>query len=388
VNAPAAHAPRSIEACAGPYRGARLCDVRRLGEMLPGLDEGILLHAGPPYGGRQAPAPVRNAAAQALLFEGAAADFAQALHLLDHGDYLLAPAQDYGVVTPLAQVVSASMPVLVVGDEERLVCAPVVEGPPPALRFGSSDPQCLAALRAHASMALRELGPALREHPADVAEVVAAALAAGDECHSRTGAANQALIDRLQGIGDDYHALLAANAGFVLPVIMAASAWALAGGGTIACVGGNGLDFGVRLAGAADWRTAPAEPPQGTRLPGAAQAPVLGAIGDSAVVDFCGLGGQALHHAPALAEEWRDLLPPDWPGRAGMLADPATGTVSAAHIAARDTAPIVHLAMVGATDAGGIVGRGFYLPPPQLFAAEAPAGGPAAARAPGAGGAR
>lgn len=378
---------RSIAACAAPYRGAQLCDVRRLAEMLPGLDEGVLLHAGPPYEGRPAPAPVRNAAAQALLFEGAAADFEEALRLLDGDEYFLAPAQDYGVVTPLAQVVSASMPVLVVGDEERLVCAPVVEGPPPALRFGSPDAQCLAALRAHASMALRELGPALREHPVDVADVVAQALAAGDECHSRTAAANQALIDRLDGIADDYHALLAANPGFVLPVIMAASAWALAGSSSIESVGGNGLAFGVRLSGAATWRTAPAQPPQGMRLPGAAQAQALGAIGDSAVIDFCGLGGQALHHAPTLVEEWRDRLPPDWAARAGMLVDPANGTVSAARIAASGMAPIVHLAMVGATPAGGIVGRGFYLPPVDIFAAEA-AGSTAPGTACGTGGAR
>src|SRR5690606_23845762 len=86
---------RSIAACAAPYRGAQLCDVRRLAEMLPGLDEGVLLHAGPPYEGRPAPAPVRNAAAQALLFEGAAADFEEALRLLDGDEYFLAPAQDY-----------------------------------------------------------------------------------------------------------------------------------------------------------------------------------------------------------------------------------------------------------------------------------------------------
>ena len=54
----------------------------------------------------------------------------------------LEPAQNYGVVTPLAQVVSHSMPMAVVGDARSQAYAPLSEGPVPALRFGS---RCLAS---------------------------------------------------------------------------------------------------------------------------------------------------------------------------------------------------------------------------------------------------
>ena len=82
-------------------------------ELLPQLDARVLLHAGPPVTGA-VPARLLYAAAQALVFEGMADGFEDALRLVEAGAVTLLPAQDHGVVTPLAQVVSASMPLLAV----------------------------------------------------------------------------------------------------------------------------------------------------------------------------------------------------------------------------------------------------------------------------------
>jgi hypothetical protein len=357
---------RPVEAQVNPFQGALWSGVRRLCDVLPTLDPHVLLHAGPPFAGQPVPAPVRHAAAQALIFEGAAADLAAGLALLDSAVYQLEPAQDHGVVTPLAQVVSSRMPVMIVGDSMHVRYAPLAEGPPPALRFGSTDSQCAETMRALADIALDELNNILACQPLHVGSVIAAALAQGDECHSRTAAANAAMVHALTsspGLTEQ----LASNQGFVLPLVMAASAWALAArGGEVACVGGNGVSFGLRLAASTQWRTCPADPPTGHRFDGKAGLTALGAIGDSAVVDFCGLGGQALQHAPTLQQDWQALLPADWAQRPELLLDSA-GLVSPMLITQHGIAPIIHLALLDASGQKGLLGRGFYLPPVHLF---------------------
>jgi len=113
----------------------------------------------------------------------------------------------------------------------------------------------------------------------------------------------------------------------------------------------------------------PAQPPEGTRFPHQQGRPVLGAIGDSAVIDFCGLGGQALDHAPSLISDWQSLLPEDWSTRAGNVLDPDSGVVCARRVTEQQTVPIVNLALVSADAAGGILGKGFYQPELSLFKA-------------------
>jgi hypothetical protein len=352
---------------AAPFTGACWRDVQRRSDVLPQLDRHVLLHAGPDFHGA-APAPVRHAAVQAILFEGLANDVSTAQALLSMGEVRLSPAQDHGGVTPLAQVVSASMPVAVVGDDASVAWAPLVEGSAPALRFGSAAAEPLQRLHAVSAMGLERLGPWLRLHPLSLAPVIAQAVAAGDECHSRTGAANAALIDALAGLGSDDRAALSCSPGFVLTILMAAACWRLRRQHTgIAAVGGNGSRFGVRLHGEAHWRCGPAQAPAGTRLAGRESTPALGAIGDSAVIDFCGLGGQALACAPALREEWRALLPADLRAARDAVIDPATGLVDPARLVDGRVMPLVNLALLDRDGQHGLIGRGFYRPEPALF---------------------
>lgn len=355
-------------ALARPFAGARWLDVQPRHACVPDLAATVLLHAGPPLKGA-APAPIRQAAIQAMLFENLAPDAGVAQALLASGVVRLEPAQHHGVVTPLAQVVSHSMPMAVVGDAQFRAYAPLSEGPAPALRFGSLLPECLERLRGitGASFALRSC---VRANPVAIGLLIERALSLGDECHGRTGAANQLLLEALSGLEAEPRKLIGANPGFVLPVLMAAACWALrTQGSSIELAGGNGQTFGVRRRGAAVWDCIAATPPLGTRLPQHPDTPVLGAVGDSAVLDFCGLGGQALAFAPALAAEWREILPADAAQRRTAIVDPAGGGVDPQRVRDSGLAPIVHLAMLDQSGAGGLVGRGFYIPDPALFSA-------------------
>ena len=343
-----------------PFEQARWLDVRPRSALLPGLDARVLLHAGPPYEGAL-PAAVRQAAVQAILLEGLADDPATAAAMLEAGEFRLQPAQDHGVATPLAQVVSAGMALAVVGDAQRQCYAPLVEGPPPALRFGSMAPESPARMRELASLGLDRLGPGLRRRPVAIAPVVGRALEAGDECHARTGVDNDALLAAMQWLPRSDLAVIAASPGFVLPVLMAAALWCLGGQAHgIAAVGGNGLRFGWRLHGHADWVSVPATPPVGLRLPGHAQTVALGAIGDSAVIDFCGLGGQAIALSPSLRDDWRAVLPPGLEHLRSAVIDPASGLVDPARLRPGGPMPLVNLAILDLDGASGLIGRGVY----------------------------
>lgn len=333
----------------------------------PGLPPQVLLHAGPPFRGSP-PAAVLNAAVQAVLFEGLAHDDATARRMLASGALQLAPAQDHRVATPLAQVVSASMPLLAVRSRGEVFYAPVVEGPPPALRFGASDPGCREALSALAAWLMEAVAPLVRSKPVSLAAVIRTALADGDECHARTGAANEALLALLDGLDAQGIGRLRANPAFVLAVIMAGAGAALRSGqGGIDAIGGNGVEFGVRCKGEATWRCTAADAPRGTRFAAHGDTAALAAIGDSAVIDFCGLGGQALDAAPLLVAEWVDVLPGDALARRGTLLDPASGMVDPARVAQSRMSPLINLAILDAGGMAGLIGRGFYAPPAGLF---------------------
>ena len=356
--------PSDATRAARPFAGALWRNVTTLAQALPAHAPNLLLHAGPPLADTRPaalPAALRQAALQAIVFERLADDAAHALQLLERGEVRLACAQDHGGATPLAQVVSASMPVALVGDDDSSAWAPLVEGPPPALRFGASDASARQRLAEWRDWSLADLAGQLRERPVSLAPIVERALAQGDECHARTAVANESLVRALQWHRPDAWERIAGFGGFVLPILMASAAWALRRTRSgIAAAGGNGQRFGIRMHGESVWRTIASTPPLGPRMPGLESLPALGAIGDSAVIDFCGLGGQALIWAPALQAEWRAFLPADWRERRDRIVDPDSGLVDAARVAATGSAALVNLAILDRDGARGLLGRGVF----------------------------
>ena len=351
------------------FTGARWIDVRPRSAVLPALSPQTLLHAGPPFRGAL-PTPVLQSAIQAMLFEGLAADEDAARAALLKGTIRLEPAQDHGVVTPLAQVVSASMALHQVAIGAVVRYAPLIEGPPPALRFGTQDPAARQRLRQLEALFAAEFAAQLRALPLTLSAIVAAGIRGGDECHARTGAAHAALCAALELRDRVAAAALAGNPGFVLPLLMAAASAALEHhNASIVAIGGNGSDFGVRYRTESTWRQIPATAPVGIRLVGQEKTLPLGAIGDSAVIDYCGLGGQALGASPQLAAEWQAYLPPDALSRRERIVAAHTGIVDAAAVAVSGLGPLVNLAILDASGQSGLIGRGVYVAPPALFAA-------------------
>jgi hypothetical protein len=353
----------SFDQFTGPFEGAHWVDIVPRRVACPDLPAAVLLHAGPPLHGPP-PAPLMNAAIQALLFDERAANPTAARDLILRREVELRPAQDYAVMTPLAQVVSAAMLLVAVKQRNEVCYAPVVEGPAPALRFGCAAPECVQHLRDLNAWLERSVAPRVRREPVAIDALIRFAIAAGEECHARTGAANEALVCHLAADAG----CLRANPAFVLPILMAAAAAAMRSRRcSIEAIGGNGVDFGVRHRGESQWRRARAAAPRGVLFDSMKGLTPLAAIGDSAVVDYCGLGGQALCAAPLLSAEWHDLLPADAVSRRHTIIDPQTGIVDAARVARSLRAPLINLAILDQDGTAGLIGRGFYSPPLELF---------------------
>lgn len=358
----------SIAANANRFASIKWTGVTTWSASIPRSARNVLLHAGPPLKA-ELPHAILNSACVALVYEGQAQDMAQARSLLTSGKIVLEPAQDHGVVTPLAQVVSASMPLAEVDNEQTKTrrYAPLIEAGVPALRFGSPSQDAAARIRMMDRFARTALYPLLLERPVHLANMVHAGLAAQEECHALTGAANAALVTDLDLPLQD-RLVISGYQAFALPILMAAcSVWLEDSGGEIVAAGGNGVEFGYKERGQSVWRTIEASPPQGALFGSAALTDVLGAIGDSAVVDFAGLGGQALQFCPSLQEAWARYLPGDLAAHRLAVLDPSTGNVSTSSIVRNAHSPLVNLAMLGRGEAAGLIGRGVYKVPAKLF---------------------
>lgn len=345
---------------------ARLIRLVRLAEARPDLPSDTLFHAGPPYRG-EPPAAVMTAATQATMIGGLADSPAAAREMIAAGRIMLRPAQDFGIAVPLAQVLAPAMWCFEIGDDAHRAYSPVSEGPPPGLRFGSDDPGCVTRARDWCSWAAASINPLLAQVP-DPESLMRSALEAGDDCHAVTAAGNALFVHALSGLSPELRADLLSNPSLVLGVWMAWSAWKVRTSEcAISAIGGNGIEFGWRLRGEGAWRVVPAAPPVGKYFQPELASRALGAIGDSALVDACGFGGQALQHAPALLDEWASVLPADALTRRGRIVDPASGLIDLERIRTSNTAPMIHLAILNSGGAAAPIGRGIYCPPITLF---------------------
>ena len=284
------------------------------------LQDNVLLHAGPAFASvDQISAPVLNSACVAAVYEELATDFDKAAAMIAAGEIELKPAQDHGIVTPLAAVVSASMPLHCVadaGDTRAVAYAPINGGARPAMRLGLRSMDVLNHIYWLNSIFADVLDSGLGTGIALV-PLAAEGLSAGDDCHGRTPVAGAALNAVLAGQisggikDDDVVAFMAASPSLFLNLWMAATKCMMknsaetTGSSFITAAGGNGRDVGIQVAGLPGrWFTAPASAPVGDFDVDLPKDRAMGAIGDSAIVDVFGLGAMS----PSPPENLDDTL--------------------------------------------------------------------------------
>lgn len=294
--------------------------VDTAGNVIPGMRENLLLHAGPPIEWDRMSGPLRGAIIGALVFEGLAADEKEAVGLVEANEIEFAPCHHHNTVGPMAGVTSSSMMVYVVENvtHGNTAYSNLNEGYGKVLRYGAYSEGVIAKLRWMNS----QMGPLLAEalgqsDGLDIRALLAEALHMGDEGHNRNKAGSLLYLkllapliasvtknrelefEVLQFLGDN--ALSVLNPVMAACKAMADAAHGVEGSTVVTTMARNGTDFGIRVSGLGDrWFVAPAEIPDGLYFPGFTSADANADIGDSTITETAGIGAFAMAAAPAI----------------------------------------------------------------------------------------
>jgi hypothetical protein len=279
-------------------------------DVVPGMRDNLILHAGPPIEWERMSGPLRGAVIGALIFEGLAKDEAEAVALVERGEVDFEPCHHHAAVGPMAGVTSASMMVYVVEDSTHghRTFSNLNEGYGKVLRYGAFSDEVIRKLRwMNGTMA-----PALAQAVGDgidLRALLAEALHMGDEGHNRNKAGSLLFLKQLApGLSDPgVVRFLGDNPLSVLNPVMAAckamadAAHGIEGSTIVSTMARNGTDFGIRVSGLGDrWFTAPAMAPDGLYFPGFSSADANPDIGDSTITETAGIGAFAMAAAPAI----------------------------------------------------------------------------------------
>jgi hypothetical protein len=289
-------------------------------DVIPGMRDNLLLHAGPPITWERASGPMRGAIIGALIFEGKAKDAAEAETLVTSGEIDLEPCHEHDTVGPMAGVTSSSMTVYMVENKTHgnFAYCNINEGYGKVLRYGAYSEDVLKRLRWLDGV----MGPVLADaveaaDGIDIKALLSEALHMGDEGHNRNKAGSILFLKSLapyiakaapnSDVASDILRAIGDNALAVLnPVMAACKAIADAGHGVegstiVTTMARNGTDFGIRVSGLGDrWFTGPVGQPKGLYFPGFTAEDGSGDIGDSTITETAGIGGFAMAGAPAI----------------------------------------------------------------------------------------
>jgi hypothetical protein len=299
-----------------------LKDIQPARDVIPGLGEKTILHAGPPVEWARMCGPMQGAVAAAILIEGWASGLDAAEKLAASGTITYAPCHHYQSVGPMAGIISPSMPVWVIEDSAYggRAFSTLNEGRGKALRFGANDPAVIDRWKWMNTVMGPLLGKAIRVlGGVELKPMMAQALHMGDELHNRNVAASALLFKHLapamlktdapQADIAEVLEFSARNELFFLNPVMAScklmldAAHNVPHSTMVTVMARNGVEFGIRVSGAGDrWFTAPAPIVDALYFPGYGPEDAAPDLGDSAITETAGLGGFAMAAAPAVVQ--------------------------------------------------------------------------------------
>jgi hypothetical protein len=289
-------------------------------DVVPGIHENMLLHAGPPVTWERMSGPTRGAMIGALIFEGKAKNADEAEKLLKSGKIDFSPCHEHMCAGPMAGVISPSMMVYVVENRTHdITCySNLDEGRGKVLRMGAYSEEVIDKLRWMESV----LGPTIKAaleamDGIDVRAMLTKALHMGDDGHNRLDAASVLWTSQLapfiaKTAKDSQTAyetikFLGENALSILNPVMAgcksmtAAAHDIEGSTIVTIMARNGTDYGIKVSGLGDqWFTAQSPVVKALYFPGFDESDACRDIGDSVIMETAGIGGFAMAAAPAL----------------------------------------------------------------------------------------
>jgi len=289
-------------------------------EIVPGMHENMLLHAGPPVTFERMSGPTKGAMIGALLFEGKAKNPEEAEKLLKSGKIEFSPCHEHMCAAPMAGVISPSQLVYVIENQTHgIKCySNLNEGRGKVLRMGAYSEDVLEKLRWMEAV----LGPTIKTAleamgGIDVRAILAKALHSGDDGHNRLDTASLLWTTQLApyiaktakntDTAFEVIKFLGENALSILNPVMAgcktmtAAGHNIEGSTIVTIMSRNGTDWGIKVSGLGDkWFTAPSPVVKALYFPGFTEKDACPDIGDSVITETAGIGGFAMATAPAL----------------------------------------------------------------------------------------
>ncbi len=289
-------------------------------DVVPGMKDNMLLHAGPPITWERMAGPMKGAMIGALIFEGKAKNAEEAEKLLKSGKIEFAPCHEHMCTGPMAGVISPSMLVYVIENTTHgIKCfSNLNEGRGKVLRMGAYSDDVITKLRWMESV----LGPTVKvaleaAGGIDVRAILSKALHMGDDGHNRLDAASVLWTTQLAPYiaktakntetAFEVIKFLGENALSILNPVMAgcktmtAAGEGVEGSTIVTTMTRNGTDWGIRVSGLGkQWFTAPAPMVKALYFPGFTEKDANPDIGDSVITETAGIGGFAMATAPAL----------------------------------------------------------------------------------------
>lgn len=350
----------------------------------------LLLHAGPPFESRaDIPQLLRNSLAFACVYEGWASTWEEADALVMSNEIELGAGQDFAVLLPLAGVASPSMALIDVASST----APTIkarsvlnEGATCASRLGLRNVD-LPTHHKWLNEPFAEWLAGLFAQPMELYPVLLEAIRRGDDAHATASAGSLLIVEALCRRADkpvpaSISAFLNANTGFAINIWMAMAAAVLgqasgtANSTIVVQAGGNGFQYGIKLAGDPQrWFKVEGSRPTGNLDPGHQQRQPARALGDSAVIDLLGLGGQLIGEGSAVFQGLRHVLPPRHLERRELFKCTTlselgglSGGVDAEGVLVSGHGPVVLLGMLDLEGRDGRIGAGMIEVPVALFA--------------------
>ncbi len=289
-------------------------------DVIPGMHENLLLHAGPPITWERMAGPMKGAMVGALIFEGKAKTWDDAEALLTSGKVKFEPCHHHSCTGPMAGVISPSMLCYIVENKTHgnKAFSNLNEGRGKVLRMGAYSEEVIEKLHWMNEVLGPTVGKALEElGGVDIRTMLGKALHMGDDGHNRLDAASLLFTNSLAPTiaktaknpetASEVIRFLGDNALSILnPVMAACKTMTDAGhnveGSTIVTVmARNGTDFGIRVSGLSDqWFTGPAGHVKALYFPGFTEKDANPDIGDSTITETAGIGGFAMAGAPAI----------------------------------------------------------------------------------------
>jgi len=290
-------------------------------DVIPGMKDNLIMHAGPPIEWERMSGPMRGAVIGGLIFEGLAKDEKEAVGMVQSGEVEFDPCHHHASVGPMAGVTTASMKVYVLENvtHGNLAFSNLNEGYGKVLRYGAYSEEVIAKLHWMNDVLGTALADALEANPdgIDIRALLAESLHMGDEGHNRNKAGSIIYTTKLapwivkvtpnQETAAQIIQFLGDNALSVLnPVMAACKAMTDAGHGVegssvMTTMARNGTDLGIRVSGLGEqWFTGPVGQPDGLYFPGFTAEDASGDIGDSTITETAGIGAFAMATAPAI----------------------------------------------------------------------------------------